>query len=72
MGESINVPIICKSFNPADENGWGEARHAIFLGRSGIGKTHAAKIMLALYLLSTRTMGAFIPDGKGDFIRPSG
>ncbi|OBQ16906.1 MAG: AAA family ATPase [Anabaena sp. WA113] len=72
VGESINVPIICKSFNPADENGWGEARHAIFLGRSGIGKTHAAKIMLALYLLSTRTMGAFIPDGKGDFIRPSG
>ena len=72
MGEDINVPIICKSFNPADDNGWGEARHAIFLGRSGSGKTHAAKIMLALYLLSTRTMGAFIPDGKGDFIRPSG
>ncbi|MBD1213559.1 MAG: ATP-binding protein [Dolichospermum circinale Clear-D4] len=71
VGESINVPIICKSFNPADENGWGEARHAIFLGRSGIGKTHAAKIMLALYLLSTRTMGAFIPDGKGDFTNPS-
>ncbi|MDB9430215.1 ATP-binding protein [Microcystis aeruginosa CS-555/01A07] len=72
VGEAINVPIICKSFNPADDNGWGEARHAIFLGRSGSGKTHAAKIMLALYLLSTRTMGAFIPDGKGDFIRPSG
>ncbi|MCZ8105026.1 MAG: ATP-binding protein [Microcystis aeruginosa Ma_OC_H_19870700_S124] len=72
VGENINVPIICKSFNPADDNGWGEARHAIFLGRSGSGKTHAAKIMLALYLLSTRTMGAFIPDGKGDFIRPSG
>lgn len=72
VGEDINVPIICKSFNPADDNGWGEARHAIFLGRSGSGKTHAAKIMLALYLLSTRTMGAFIPDGKGDFIRPSG
>lgn len=71
VGESINVPIICKSFNPADDNGWGEARHAIFLGRSGSGKTHAAKIMLALYLLSTRTMGAFIPDGKGDFINPS-
>ena len=72
VGESINVPIICKSFNPADDNGWGEARHAVFLGRSGSGKTHAAKIMLALYLLSTRTMGAFIPDGQGDFIRPSG
>jgi len=72
VGEAINVPIICKSFNPAHDNGWGEARHAIFLGRSGSGKTHAAKIMLALYLLSTRTMGAFIPDGKGDFIRPSG
>jgi hypothetical protein len=27
--------------------------------------------MLAMYLLSTPTMGAFIPDGKGDFIRPS-
>lgn len=72
VGESINVPIICKSFNPDHENGWGEARHAIFLGRSGSGKTHAAKIMLALYLLSTTTMGAFIPDGKGDFINPSG
>lgn len=72
VGEAINVPIICKSFNPAHDNGWGEARHAIFLGRSGSGKTHAAKIMLALYLLSTSTMGAFIPDGKGDFIRPSG
>jgi hypothetical protein len=71
VGESINVPIICKSFNPADDNGWGEARHAIFLGRSGSGKTHAAKIMLALYLLSTTTMGAFIPDGKGDFTNPS-
>lgn len=71
VGESINVPIICKNFNPDHENGWGEARHAIFLGRSGSGKTHAAKIMLALYLLSTRTMGAFIPDGKGDFIKPS-
>lgn len=72
VGESINLPIICKSFNPADDNGWGEARHAIFLGRSGSGKTHAAKIMLALYLLSITTMGAFIPDGKGDFINPSG
>jgi hypothetical protein len=72
VGESINVPVICKSFNPDNENGWGEARHAIFLGRSGSGKTHAAKIMLALYLLSTTTMGAFIPDGKGDFINPSG
>lgn len=71
VGEDINLPIICKSFNPADENGWGEARHAIFLGKSGSGKTHAAKIMLALYLLSIRTIGAFIPDGKGDFIRPS-
>ncbi|MCJ8281332.1 MAG: hypothetical protein MJK14_16025, partial [Rivularia sp. ALOHA_DT_140] len=71
VGETINVPIICKSFNPNDENGWGEARHAIFLARSGAGKTHAAKIMLALYLLSTQTMGAFIPDGKGDFVRPS-
>lgn len=71
VGETINVPIICKSFNPNNENGWGEARHAIFLARSGAGKTHAAKIMLALYLLSTQTMGAFIPDGKGDFVRPS-
>ena len=71
VGESINVPIICKSFNPSDEQGWGEARHAMFLGRSGSGKTHAAKTMLALYLLSTSTMGAFIPDGKGDFINPS-
>jgi hypothetical protein len=71
VGEDIHVPIICKSFNPTHENGWGEARHAIFLAKTGAGKTHAAKIMLALYLLSTRTMGAFIPDGKGDFVRPS-
>jgi len=71
IGENICLPFICKSFHPNDENGWEEARHALFLGRSGSGKTHAAKIMLAIYLLSTRGMGAFIPDGKGDFIRPS-
>jgi len=71
VGEAINVPLICKSFNPTDENGWGEGRHAIFLAKTGQGKTHAAKILLALYLLSTRTMGSFIPDGKGDFVRPS-
>ncbi|BCU12859.1 helicase HerA domain-containing protein [Microcystis aeruginosa] len=71
VGEAINVPIICKSFNPAHDNGWGEARHAIFLARQGGGKTHAAKIMLALYLLSISEMGAFIPDSKGDFIQPS-
>jgi DNA helicase HerA-like ATPase len=71
IGENICLPFICKSFHPDDENGWQEARHALFLGRSGSGKTHAAKIMLATYLLSTPRMGAFIPDGKGDFIRPS-
>jgi len=68
VGESIKVPFICKSFNPAHEKGWGEARHAGFFGRSGSGKTHAAKIMLALTLTGTSTMGAFIPDGKADFI----
>ncbi|MEP0920071.1 hypothetical protein NC981_25080, partial [Leptolyngbya sp. DQ-M1] len=52
-GENICLPIICKSFHPDDENGWQEARHALFLGRSGSGKTHAAKTMLGLYLLST-------------------
>lgn len=70
-GENICLPVICKSFHPEDENGWKEARHASFFGRQGSGKTHAAKIMLAMYLLSTPTMGAFIPDGKGDFVRPS-
>jgi hypothetical protein len=70
-GENICLPVICKSFHPDDQNGWQEARHALFLGRSGSGKTHAAKIMLAMYLLSTPAMGAFIPDGKGDFVRPS-
>lgn len=71
VGEPIKVPFVCKSFNPNDENGWGEARHAGFFGRSGSGKTHAAKIMLGLNLVSTPTMGAFIPDGKGDFLNPS-
>jgi hypothetical protein len=70
-GENICLPVVCKSFHPEDENGWKEARHASFFGRQGSGKTHAAKIMLAMYLLSTPTMGAFIPDGKGDFVRPS-
>jgi len=69
-GESIKVPFVCKSFNPAHENGWGEARHAGFFGRQGSGKTHAAKIMLALNLLATPTMGAFIPDSKNDFVKP--
>jgi len=63
--------MVCKSFDPKDETGWQEARHAVFLGRSGSGKTHAAKVMLAQYLLSDPLMGAFIPDGKGDFISPS-
>ena len=71
IGEQICVPVICKSFHPNQQNGWQEARHAIFFGRSGSGKTHAAKIMLAQYLLSNSSMGAFIPDGKGDFTRPS-
>jgi hypothetical protein len=69
-GETIKVPFICNSFNPADEDGWGEAKHAGFFGRQGSGKTHAAKIMLALNLLTTPTMGAFIPDSKNDFVKP--
>ncbi|MFB8789525.1 MAG: DUF87 domain-containing protein [Potamolinea sp.] len=71
VGETIKVPFICKSFHPNSNNGWGEARHAGFFGRSGSGKTHAAKIMLALNLIATATMGAFIPDAKGDFVKPS-
>ena len=71
VGESIKVPFICKSFDPKSKHGWGEARHAGFFGRSGSGKTHAAKIMLAINLISTPTTGAFIPDAKGDFVKPS-
>lgn len=71
VDESIKVPFICKSFNPEHEHGWGEARHAGFFGRSGSGKTHAAKIMLAINLISSHTAGAFIPDAKGDFVKPS-
>ncbi|HAZ49544.1 MAG TPA: ATP-binding protein [Cyanobacteria bacterium UBA11369] len=71
VGESIKVPFICKSFDPKSKNGWGEARHAGFFGRSGSGKTHAAKIMLALSLVSMPRMGAFVPDAKGDFVKPS-
>ena len=68
IGEPIHVPFIFKSFNPKSKEGWGEARHAGFFGRSGSGKTHAAKIMLGLSLASVPDLGAFIPDGKGDFL----
>ena len=68
IGEPIHVPFIFKSFNPKSKEGWGEARHAGFFGRSGSGKTHAAKIMLGLSLVSVPDLGAFIPDGKGDFL----
>jgi hypothetical protein len=68
VGEPIHVPFIFKSFSPKSKEGWGEARHAGFFGRSGSGKTHAAKIMLALSLSSVPDLGAFIPDGKGDFL----
>jgi hypothetical protein len=68
VGEPIHVPFVCKSFNPSNKEGWGEARHAGFFGRSGSGKTHAAKAMLGLALTSVPDLGAFIPDGKGDFL----
>jgi Helicase HerA, central domain len=68
VGEPIHVPFVCKSFNPSNKEGWGEARHAGFFGRSGSGKTHAAKAMLGLALTSVSDLGAFIPDGKGDFL----
>ncbi len=68
VGEQIQVPFICRSFNPKNKDGWGEARHAGFFGRSGSGKTHAAKTMLGTTLTAIPDMGAFIPDGKGDFL----
>jgi Helicase HerA, central domain len=68
VGERVHVPFIFKSFSPKSPEGWGEARHAGFFGRSGSGKTHAAKAMLAMSLVSLPELGAFIPDGKGDFL----
>ena len=68
VGEPIHVPFVCKSFNPSNKEGWGEARHAGFFGRSGSGKTHAAKALIGLALTSVPDLGAFIPDGKGDFL----
>lgn len=68
VGEPIHVPFVCRSFNPSNKEGWGEARHAGFFGRSGPGKTHAAKAMIGLALTSVPDLGAFIPDGKGDFL----
>ena len=72
VGEHINLPIIMKNFDPADtdEGSWSEGRHVVFLGRQGSGKTHLAKMMLGMYLVSNSSMGALIPDGKGDFVSP--